>query len=416
VKLLPVQPENSAGVSYVGTSPLEGVTQLNILKHCGCRSHHRVLEIGCGALIAGYPIMQYLEPGHYTGLDPNHWLYENSQKIEEVAHTVKERQATLAARADFRAPDGEPFDYVLSHSILSHVSNDQLTEFFDAMAAQVAKDGTIAASIRLAEGNAFGSPGSSLHGDHYKEWQYPHVSWFRLNDVIARAEKAGLSAHVEPLFTQMILETNSNSVHDWLVLQHNTAKRYEVFHDWYSKDGRGSGPGSGVQYTERFRGFLEAFMNDHGIETVVDYGCGDWQWAQLVRWGDRTYTGFDIVQPLIERLNRQHATDRISFQVVDDVHHFEPPNCDLLICKDVLQHLPNAEAAAMVTRFAKHAKHILWVNDRDPNSSGNNTDTAVSGYRRMDLSKPPFSIEGQTLFEFGFAPDHKIVFWQRGGR
>ena len=187
----------------------------------------------------------------------------------------------------------------------------------------------------------------------------------------------------------------------------------EAFHGWYSPGGMGSGPGSAPAYTERFRAFLADFMRKHDVKTVVDYGCGDWQWAKLVDWP--TYQGFDIVPSLVERLQREHGSDRISFQAVEDVSVFEPPECDLLICKDVLQHLPNAEAVDMIARFSKRAKYVLWVNDRHPNPAMNNADTPVGGYRHMDLSKPPFSIIGRTVFEFGFAGDYKVAFLQGDG-
>jgi SAM-dependent methyltransferase len=189
----------------------------------------------------------------------------------------------------------------------------------------------------------------------------------------------------------------------------------ETFYSWYARGGEGSGPGSAIAYTAAFREFLATFMREHRIESVVDYGCGDWQWARLMDWQGRTYQGFDIVAPLIDRLRKQYERPGVSFALVEDVARFEPPDCDLLICKDVLQHLPNAEAAAIIERFGRHAKHVLWVNDRDPNPAYNNSDTTVGGYRRMDLSAPPFSVDGRTVFEFGFAPDHKVVFWQGQG-
>ena len=36
------------------------------------KSH--VLEVGCGCLSAGVPVMRYLQRGHYVGIDPNRWL------------------------------------------------------------------------------------------------------------------------------------------------------------------------------------------------------------------------------------------------------------------------------------------------------------------------------------------------------
>lgn len=190
----------------------------------------------------------------------------------------------------------------------------------------------------------------------------------------------------------------------------------EVFHGWYASGGEGSGPGSSAAYTARFREFLETFMHDRGVRTVVDYGCGDWQWAKLVKWGDRRYHGFDIVESLVDKLRAAYGRDDRAFTHVADPESFVPPECDLLICKDVLQHLPTEEAISLVRRFEARAKHLLWVNDRSPNPAANNAECVRGGYRYLDLSRPPFSLDGAVAFEFGFQPNNKVAFWQRGER
>src|SRR6185312_2619231 len=43
--------------------------QIEMLKRQGLRPEHRFLELGCGPLTVGVPLIQYLEPGHYTGVD-----------------------------------------------------------------------------------------------------------------------------------------------------------------------------------------------------------------------------------------------------------------------------------------------------------------------------------------------------------
>ena len=227
VRPLPFLDRNNRSVSFVATQPGEGLAQLEILISLGCKPHHRVLEIGCGALVAGFPIMQYLDPGNYTGVDPNWWLTEEAINLPEVAAVVAEKRPRFHPRADFRAseyvtvgPDRAEhakFDFIISHSILSHASNAQLTDFLTAARAQLAEGGVLAASIRLAEGNEHGSPGSAQHGADFTEWQYPGVSWFKQEDVIDRARRIGLSARVAPELTKTILNGNPKAIHDWIV-------------------------------------------------------------------------------------------------------------------------------------------------------------------------------------------------------
>ena len=223
IEPLPVTDANKEAVRYVGTRPEEGLAQLAILQALGCTPNNTVLEIGCGALIAGFPIMQYLAPGSYYGVDPNGWLSAASCRVERVKQEGFKRPQ-LSTRDDFYFyhPDvrfGPKFDYILSHSVLSHAGDAQVDSFFRAILAQLAPGGRCACSLRLAEGNAYGSPGSTKHGRDFHEWQYPGVSWFRRDDVITRANAIGLTARVEGSFTKMIVTAHPAAVHDWIVLE-----------------------------------------------------------------------------------------------------------------------------------------------------------------------------------------------------
>jgi len=214
---LPVRPQNTNAVAYVCTTPEEGLAQLEILKQLGCKPHHRVLEIGCGAFVAGYPIMQYLEPDRYVGIDPNRWLADSSLDIPEVGLLAVKKGTHFYAHGNFHAGvDEDRFDFILAHSILSHASSAQFDDFLAAAKEQLTPGGTLAASLRLAEGNPFGSPGSARHGAAFIEWQYPGVSWFRREDALERARRAGLSAEIDPELTRTIMNGNPKAVHDWL--------------------------------------------------------------------------------------------------------------------------------------------------------------------------------------------------------
>jgi SAM-dependent methyltransferase len=43
--------------------------QIAFLKEMGLRPHHRVLDIGCGPLRGGFPLIEYLQARGYTGVD-----------------------------------------------------------------------------------------------------------------------------------------------------------------------------------------------------------------------------------------------------------------------------------------------------------------------------------------------------------
>jgi glycosyltransferase involved in cell wall biosynthesis len=225
IQPLPVRPENANALGYVCTTPEEGLAQLEVLKQLGCKPHHRVLEIGCGALVAGFPVMQYLDPERYAGIDPNGWLTEASMMLPDVAVVLREKNPRFFQSSNFCAETDQKFDFILSHSILSHASSAQLDDFFVAAAKQLTPGGVLAASLRLADGNEFGSPGSAQRGTDFTEWQYPGVSWFAETDVLDRARRAGFSAVIDRELTRTILRGNPKAIHDWLHARRVAARR-----------------------------------------------------------------------------------------------------------------------------------------------------------------------------------------------
>ena len=152
--------------------------------------------------------------------------------------------------------------------------------------------------------------------------------------------------------------------------------------------GRGtSGPGSTLSQGKAFVDFVQNFIDTHEINSVVDVGCGDWVLAQQIDWGDRDYLGIDVVASLIKRNQVAYGTDTIHFAQLEGSKEPLPPG-DLLICKDVFIHLPNASIQHILAE-AKKFKYCIFVND----TLGNvNRDIEVGGFHPLDLTQQPFNL------------------------
>jgi len=207
-------------VEYVGTTKISGEVQFELLKKEGLSPKSTILEIGCGHLHLAVPIVKYLEANNYVGIDPNVWIRKLALKDPAVANLMKEKNVTFLSVDDFDASStGRVFDYIFSHSILSHAADWQLGLFLQNAKKVLAPGGRILSSIRLAEGNNYGSTGTPDKEDSKDaEWVYPGVSWFTLPRIQREAAKVGLKVQVKPEYTEFYIKTKPNEIHDWLVL------------------------------------------------------------------------------------------------------------------------------------------------------------------------------------------------------
>ncbi len=94
-----------------------GQLQLELLKMNGCQPASNVLEIGSGCLVAGRPIMQYLMPDRYVGIEPNSWLIEAVKEgLPDTVALIEEKCPVFLDVTDFDASStGRTFDFVISH-------------------------------------------------------------------------------------------------------------------------------------------------------------------------------------------------------------------------------------------------------------------------------------------------------------
>jgi FkbM family methyltransferase len=149
----------------------------------------------------------------------------------------------------------------------------------------------------------------------------------------------------------------------------------------------GSGPGSRTKNVIEYRSFLERFIVENDIKTVTDFGCGDWQFSRFIDWSGISYTGIDVVSEVIER-NASFTAANVSFEVFEALTDL--PGGDLLIAKEVLQHLPNSIVNDYLDAFCSSYKFVLVVNGAEPLSQVN-LDINPGEYRPLRLEKPPFN-------------------------
>ena len=176
----------------------------------------------------------------------------------------------------------------------------------------------------------------------------------------------------------------------------------QVFQTIYreQKWGRGSGPGSTPTNTIEYRSFVERFIKSNSITTVTDLGCGDWQFSYLIDWSGIQYLGIDLVPELITENRKRFSAPNIQFRDFSTID--ELPCGDLLIAKEVLQHLPNNVIIEYLAIIRKKFRFALLTNSTLPEEFGN-PDISIGGFRPLRLQGAPFNAPGAVVLNY-FVP------------
>lgn len=192
-----------------------GEVQLGFLQQLGCVPDSVVLEVGCGCLSAGKPLMEFLEPGHYVGIEPNRWLLDAICQEKQIAELLRLKKPKFLYNESFDASEANLlFDYVFAHSILSHAAHWQLEQFLANVRKVVKPTATVLASIRMSDRK--GNP--KTEDSNHESWQYPGVSYFTFETVTRRAAENGFEARWAKSYREEYTTHFPAECHDWLVL------------------------------------------------------------------------------------------------------------------------------------------------------------------------------------------------------
>jgi SAM-dependent methyltransferase len=160
-----------------------------------------------------------------------------------------------------------------------------------------------------------------------------------------------------------------------------------------------SGPGSNEEAAAPYADFVTRFIAEHQIRSVVDLGCGDFRVGRMITSSGVSFTGVDVVQPLIDENSRRFASETIRFQCLDIVRDALPDG-DLCLIREVFQHISNAQISAVLAKLNKY-KYVLFtdVQPEDTSGYGINRDKVHGASSRLvhksclKLEESPFNVK-----------------------
>jgi hypothetical protein len=135
-----------------------------------------------------------------------------------------------------------------------------------------------------------------------------------------------------------------------------------------------------------------------GSMTAVDLGCGDYSVGQNLSPFCGQYVGVDIVAPLIKHNQEKFGSAKVSFQHLDIVNG-DLPDGDVCFVREVLQHLSNAQIAAVLKKLEKFRWCFITEHQPSPDrlqqpnlDKPHNGDIRIGSGSGIFLEEPPFSV------------------------
>jgi surface carbohydrate biosynthesis protein len=160
--------------------------QLEYLVQHGMQPGSTLLDYGCGAVAAGLHMIEYLQPGHYTGVDISEGVLAEALRRVRAADLARKRP-TLWHLTHGRLTDlpALPRDFVWAQSVLTHMPPDDIRELLGLLPAYLAPGGRVFATITRGE--------REVEQRSLKDWRYSVAAI----EEIARSGGFSVKAHAD---------------------------------------------------------------------------------------------------------------------------------------------------------------------------------------------------------------------------
>ena len=122
--------------------------QIKFLKVMRLMPEDYLLDIGCGTLVGGIPIINYLEKSHYYGIETRPDVLEEARK-ELLASKLTHKMPVLLSEDISSVNLDKKFNFVWAYAVLIHLKNEILEDCFAFVSSHLSKQGKFYASVNI---------------------------------------------------------------------------------------------------------------------------------------------------------------------------------------------------------------------------------------------------------------------------
>jgi len=146
--------------------------QIRFLSDMDLKPRHYLFEIGCGTLRGGVPLIQYLENGHYFGVEVREEVLDEGRKeLREVGLEGKNPTLLLSPKIA-QLTVNRKFDYIWAFSVLIHMNDKILNDTLSFVSKHLSEEGVFYANVIIGdrkEGDWQGFPVVTRPFDFYSQ-------------------------------------------------------------------------------------------------------------------------------------------------------------------------------------------------------------------------------------------------------
>ena len=176
-----------------------------------------------------------------------------------------------------------------------------------------------------------------------------------------------------------------------------------------------SGPGSSIARAAAFTEEMVVLLGEVKAKSLLDAGCGDFNWMKEIELDLSRYVGIDVVSALIRRNQHAYSNECRGFLNLDMTKD-KLPRVDVILCRDSLVHFSLKDIFAALKNFRQSGSTYLLTTTftRWPD----NIDILTGEWRQINLQMPPFNfpeplrlIDEKCEHSGGIFADKCLVLW-----
>jgi len=168
-----------------------------------------------------------------------------------------------------------------------------------------------------------------------------------------------------------------------------------------------SGIGSEGEFADAYIDFVLEYAKKNELRSVLDGGCGDFSVGSRLAPHFETYMAADVSKIIVERNRGLYSTAKnVVFDVLDLTQN-PLPSCDLILIRQVLQHLTNSQIGDILQNIERSSWKKVLITEEVFDIAGNDQDnvdlpshtvrTRVSLGGGVFIDKPPFSVSANRI-------------------